>query len=219
MWCITSITSEYRERMYAVLDLYNETYNKQFPVVCLDEKSKQLIADSRKPIPIKPGRIAKYDYEYRRKGTCNIFVAIEPKAGKHHIKVTDRRTKKDFALFVKWLIEDRYNKATKIRIVLDNLNTHFEKSFHETFSKKESKYLLNKIQLLYTPKHASWLNMAEIEINIMEEECLGRRIGNRKLLESELNIWCKQNNKEKRKICWSFTSKKADEKMSKYYVS
>jgi hypothetical protein len=218
MWCITSITPEYRERMYAVLDLYKEAYNRRFPVVCVDEKSKQLLGDSRKPIPLKPGRIAKYDYEYRRNGTCNIFVAIEPKAGKHHIKVTDRRTKKDFALFIKWLIEDKYKKAIKIRIVLDNLNTHFEKSFHETFSKKESKHLLKRIQFVYTPKHASWLNMAEIEINIMEEECLDRRIGNRKLLESELNTWSNQNNKGNRKIYWSFTREKADMKMSKYYV-
>ncbi len=116
---------------------------------------------------IKPGSIAKYDYEYKREGTCNIFVAIEPKAGKHHIKVTNRRSRVDFALFMKWLVEIKYKKAKKIRIVLDNLNTHFEKSFYETFSKKESKHLLNRIQFIYTPKHASWLNMAEIEINIV----------------------------------------------------
>jgi hypothetical protein len=217
MWCIAAITSEYRQRMYKVLDLYKEPYNKAFPVVCFDEKSKQLLEDSRKPIPLKPGRVARHDYEYKRNGTCNIFAAIEPKAGKHYIKVTDQR--QDFARFMKGLLEDQYEDATKLRVVLDNLNTHFEKSFYETFSKQESKKLLKKIQFVYTPKHASWLNMAEIEINIMDKECLGRNIGNRKELEKELETWCDQNNKEKRKIYWSFTKEIADKKLSKYYVS
>ncbi len=205
--------------MYKVLDLYKEPYNKAFPVVCFDEKSKQLLEDSRKPIPLKPGRVARHDYEYKRNGTCNIFAAIEPKAGKHYIKVTDQRTRQDFARFMKGLLEDQYEDATKLRVVLDNLNTHFEKSFYETFSKQESKKLLKKIQFVYTPKHASWLNMAEIEINIMDKECLGRNIGNRKELEKELETWCDQNNKEKRKIYWSFTKEIADKKLSKYYVS
>ncbi len=219
MWCIAAVTSEYRQRMYKVLDLYKEPYNKAFPVVCFDEKSKQLLEDSRKPIPLKPGRVARHDYEYKRNGTCNIFAAIEPKAGKHYIKVTDQRTRQDFARFMKGLLEDQYEDATKLRVVLDNLNTHFEKSFYETFSKQESKKLLKKIQFVYTPKHASWLNMAEIEINIMDKECLGRNIGNRKELEKELETWCDQNNKEKRKIYWSFTKEIADKKLSKYYVS
>jgi len=219
MWCIAAITAEYRQRMYKVLDLYKEPYNKAFPVVCFDEKSKQLLEDSRKPIPLKPGRVARHDYEYKRNGTCNIFAAIEPKAGKHYIKVTDQRTRQDFARFMKGLIEDQYEDATKLRVVLDNLNTHFEKSFYETFSKQESKKLLKKIQFVYTPKHASWLNMAEIEINIMDKECLDRNIGNRKELEKELETWCNQNNKEKRKIYWSFTRETADKKLSKYYVS
>lgn len=115
--------------MYRVLDLYTEKYDKDFPVVCFDEKSKQLLADSRKPIPLKPGRTKRYDYEYKRNGTCNIFVAVEPKAGKHYIKVTDRRTRQDFSQFMKWLIDENYKDAKKIRIVLDNLNTHFEISF------------------------------------------------------------------------------------------
>ncbi len=143
MWCITAITPEYRQRMYKVLDLYNERYNKRFPVVCFDEKSKQLLEDSRKPIPLKPGSVAKYDYEYKRKGTCSIFAAVEHKAGMHYTKVTEQRTRKDFALFMKWLIEDNYKDAKKVRIVLDNLNTHFENSFYETFSKQESKRLLD----------------------------------------------------------------------------
>jgi hypothetical protein len=219
MWCITTITPEYRKRMYRVLDLYKEPYNKGFPVICFDEKSKQLLEDSRKPIPLKPGSVTKYDYEYKRNGTCNIFAAVEPKVGKHYIQVTDQRTRKDFAQFMKWLIENEYKKAKKVRIVMDNLNTHFEKSFYETFSKQESKRLLKRVRFVYTPKHASWLNMAEIEINMMQKECLDRNIGNRKDIEKELEAWCKQNNQEKRKIYWRFTRKKADKKLSKYYVS
>jgi hypothetical protein len=219
MWCITAITPEYRKRMYKVLDLYREKYNKQFPVVCFDEKSKQLLEDSRKPIPLKPGSPVKHDYEYIRHGTCNIFAAVEPKAGRHFIKVTDQRTRNDFALFIRDMIEKQYKEAIKVRIVLDNLNTHSEKSFYETFSEKETKKLLKKINFIYTPKHASWLNMAEIEINMLDKECLDRNIKNRELLEKELEAWANHNNIEKRKIRWSFTRRKADKKLSKYYVS
>lgn len=219
MWCIAAITSEYRERMYRILDLYNEHYNRGFPIICFDEKSKQLLEDSRKPIPLKPGSIAKYDYEYKRNGTCNIFVAVEPKAGKHYIQVTEQRTCADFALFIQWLVDKKYKRAKMIRIVLDNLNTHFEKSLYETFSKQESRRILKRIRFIYTPKHASWLNMAEIEINMMQKECLSRNIGNRTDLAKELKSWEYQNNKNKRKIYWRFTREKADRKLSKYYVS
>ena len=219
MWCISEITPEYRKRMYRVLDLYAKPYNKLFPVVCFDEKSKQLLADSRTPIPLKPGSIVKYDYEYKRNGTCNIFAAVEPKAGKHHIKVTDRRARKDFALFMKLLVMEKYKDADKVYIVLDNLNTHFKKSFNATFSKKEANQLLKRIKFIYTPKHASWLNMAEIEINMMDKECLDRNIGHRTEMEKELKAWCDKNNAEKRKIFWRFTKYKADKKLSKYYVS
>lgn len=219
MWCITKITPEYRKRMYRLLDLYKKPHDPKFPVVCFDEKSKQLLNDSRTPIPMKPGSVKKYDYEYIRKGTCNIFVAVEPKAGKHHIQVTDTRTRKDFAIFMKWLIDKKYKKAAKIFLVLDNLNTHFKKSFYETFSKQECDRLLKRIKFVYTPKHASWLNIAEIEINLLDHECLDRNIGNKPELESEVNAWCNTNNLEKRKINWSFTRSRADKKLSKYYVS
>lgn len=219
MWCITEITKEYRKRMYRLLNLYNKPYNPAIPVVCFDEKSKQLLEDSRIPIPMKPGQVKKYDYEYRRKGTCNIFVAVEPKAGKHHLKVTDQRTRKDFALFMKWLIDKKYKRAKKIMMVLDNLNTHFKKSFYETFSKQECDRLLKKIKFVYTPKHASWLNMAEIEINLLDHECLDRNIGNRYELEKQVNAWRQENNAQRRTINWSFTKYKADKKLSNYYVS
>jgi len=219
MWCITEITKEYRKRMYRLLSLYNKPYNPALPVVCFDEKSKQLLEDSRTPIPMKPGHVRKYDYEYIRKGTCNIFVAVEPKAGRHHIKVTDQRTRKDFAQFIKWLVDKRYKSAKKVLIVLDNLNTHFKQSFYEAFSPQECQRLLKKIKFIYTPKHASWLNMAEIEINLLDHECLNRNIGDRYELEKQVAVWCAENNSVKRKINWSFTRYKADKKLSNYYVS
>jgi len=219
MWCITEITKEYRKRMYRLLALYNKPYDPSYPVVCFDEKSKQLLEDSRTPIPMKPGSLMKYDYEYRRHGTCNIFVAVEPKAGKHHIKVTDTRTRTDFARFMKWLIVTKYRKAKRIMMVLDNLNTHFAKSFYETFSKDECERLLKRIKFIYTPKHASWLNMAEIEINLLDHECLSRNIGDRVDFEKQVAVWTNQNNLDQRRIFWSFTKYKADQKLSKYYVS
>jgi DDE superfamily endonuclease len=219
MWCITAITSEYRKRMYKLLSLYSRSYNKQYPVVCVDEKSKQLIEDVRKSIPLKPGSLAKYDGEYRRKGTRNIFVAVEPLAGKRKIEVTLQRKKIDFAHFIKDLIDHNYRQAKKVRLVLDNLNTHFAASFYETFSQKQADRILKKIDFYYTPKHGSWMNMAEIEINMMDRECLARRIGDASVLEREIACWSKERNKAKKKILWSFTRKDADKKLSKHYVA
>lgn len=219
MWCIAEITSEYRERMYRLLDLYARPYNKQYPVVCMDEKSKQLIDDVRRSIPLKPGSPAKYDGEYRRMGTRNIFVAVEPLAGKRRIKVTLQRKKDDFAYFIKELIDRDYRKAKKVLLVLDNLNTHFAASFYKTYSKKEADRILKKIKFYYTPKHGSWLNMGEIEINMMDRECLARRIGQADVLEKEIACWSKQRNKQRKRIQWSFTRKQADKKLSKHYVA
>lgn len=218
MWCIAEITPQYRERMYGLLDLYEQPYDPDSPVVCIDEKSKQLIEDTRKPIPMKPGSGAKHDYEYKRNGTRNIFVAVEPKAGKRTITVTKTRKKNDFANFVRALLKGQYQQAKEVRIVLDNLNTHFEKSFYETFSKKEAKEILDQIIFYYTPKHGSWLNMAEIEINVMDRECLGKRIGNEQLMKKSLQAWTKERNKEKKKIHWTFTRQDADSKLSKHYA-
>ena len=136
MWCIQQITPQYRERMYRLLDLYRKDYDPMHPVVCMDEKSKQLLQDSRKPIAAKPGSLAKYDYEYKRNGTCNLFVAVEPKGGRRFVKVTDTRTKADFAYFMKDLTEKHFAKAEYIQLVLDNLNTHFGSSLIETFGKR-----------------------------------------------------------------------------------
>jgi len=192
MWCITSITQEYRDRMYRLLDLYEKDYDKLYPVVCMDEKSKQLIEDVRGVLPLKPGSTAKYDYEYRRNGTRNIFVAVEPLGGRRKIKVTDSRTKKDFAYFIKELVEQDYKEAKMIRLVLDNLNTHFLSSFYETFSMRISKRILSKIEFYYTPKHGSWLNMAEIELHVLNGQCLNRYIPTIKEIMKEVEAWQKQ---------------------------
>lgn len=219
MWCIAKLTKEYRRRMYKLLDLYQLPYNPLRPVVCIDEKSKQLISDTRPPIKMTEGKVQKIDYEYKRNGTRNIFVAVEPKAGKHFMKVTKTRTKADFAIFIWELLYVVYSKAEKIIVVLDNLNTHFVKSFYETFSKDKADKLLERIEFYYTPKHASWLNMAEIEISMLEEECIGRRIGAEKQLIDEINEWVEQVNQEKRKINWKYTKRDAYDRLSKHYVS
>lgn len=219
MWCIQAITEQYRSRMYCLLELYQQEYNPSHPVVCMDEKSKQLLEDNRQPIKAKPGKLEKYDYEYKRKGTCNIFVAVAPKAAIRIVKVTDTRTKQDFAYFVKDLIEKYFQKATYIQLVLDNLNTHFEGSLIETFGKRKAAQLLKKIKFIYTPKHGSWLNMAEIEINIMDRQCSGGRIESKQRLKSEVMIWAKQRNKKQCDIEWKFTRQDADRKLSKHYVA
>ena len=205
--------------MYRLLNLYKKDYNPALPVVCMDEKSKQLLKDNRKPIAAKPGRCEKYDYEYTRKGTCNIFVAVEPKAGKRMVKVTDTRTKADFAHFISELVEVHFAHARCVQLVLDNLNTHFESSLVETFGKRKANSLMKKIKFIYTPIHASWLNMAEIEINIMDRQCTGGRIESKEKLASQLRHWTKDRNKRQCKIEWKFTKQDADKKLSKLYVS
>ena len=218
MWCIQKITPEFRKCMYDILDLYQEPYDSRNPVLGVDEKPKQLIEDSRKPIPMRPGKAEKYDYEYIRNGKANIFVAVEPKHGKRVTKVTKQRTKKDFAKFMQDVILS-YPHAEKLRIVVDNLNTHFESSFYEMFEKDKAKRILGKLEFHYTPKHASWLNVAEIEISAMDTECTDRRMKNISFLRKEVNACTKRRNKEKCKIDWRFTKEDADRKLAKHYVT
>lgn len=219
MWCIQEITPQYRERMYGLLELYPEGHDPLRPVVCMDGKSKQLLEDARKPILARPGSPGKYDYEYKRKGICNIFVAVSPKGGFRAIKVPDTRKKGDFAHFIKELAEEHFPEADYPRTVLDNLNTHFEGSLTETFGEAEAARLLERIRFVHTPKHASWLNMAEIEINVMDRQCTGGRIANREGLEENPAIWTAERNKEAHTIEWKFTRQDADKKLSKHYVS
>ena len=210
--------AEFRECMYDILDLYEEPYDPKRPIVNLDEKPKQLLKDKRKAIPMKPGSPEKYDYEYVRNGNANIFMAVEFKAGKRVTQVTRRRTMIDFASFVKMVVDKEYPEIDVIRLIVDNLNTHKAKAFYETFSKDEAGRILSKIEFHYTPKHASWLNAAEIEINVMDIECTGRRIENIETLDREVAAWTKRRNDQKKKIDWKFTRDKADKKLSKYYV-
>jgi DDE superfamily endonuclease len=219
MWCIQAITEEYRTRMYRLLELYQQDYNPLEPLVCMDEKSKQLLEDSRPIIKAKPGKLEKYDYEYRRKGTSNIFLAVAPKGGIRIVKVTDTRTREDFAYFIEDLVDKHFRRAKYIQLVLDNLNTHFEKSLLETFGKRKATRLLKKIKFIYTPKHGSWLNMAEIEINIMDRQCTGGRIESKEILISNVMIWSKERNDRKCDIEWKFTRQDADKKLSKHYVA
>ncbi len=204
--------------MYDVLDLYEELYDPKKPVINLDEKPKQLLGEKRMAIPMKPGSPEKYDYEYVRNGTANIFMAVEFKAGKRVTQVTERRTMKDFVLFVKMLVDKEYPDVEVIRLITDNLSTHKEKAFYETFDLEEAERLLSKLEFHHTPKHASWLNVAEIEINVMDIECTGRRIGDMETLAREVAAWTKRRNDQKKKINWKFTREKADKKLSKYYV-
>jgi len=218
MWCISEINEEFRKRMYDVLDLYEEPYDPRNPVIGIDEKPKQLLEDKRKPIPMKPGRPEKYDNEYIRWGNANIYMAVEFKAGKRITRVTSRRTKRDFAKFVKHLVDRVYPNVEQLHLVLDNLNTHNGSSLYEMYSPEEAERILDKIKFHYTPKHASWLNVAEIEIGVMDTECTRRRIPEKELLRQEVMAWERKRNKQKKKIDWRFTRQKADEKLSKYYV-
>ena len=219
MWCIGRITSEYRERMYDLLGLYAKAYDSAEPVICLDEKSKQLLQQTRRPLPAVPGQMAKEDYEYKRAGTRNLFVAVEPKAGHREVEVTRRRTKADFVAFVQFLALEVYGQARKIHLVLDNLNTHFRGSFEEVMGVEAATSFLSRLEFHYTPKHASWLNMAEIEIGILDRQCIGRRLHDEEKLSAEVLAWEQQRNHEKRRIEWKFTRQDADRKLSRHYVT
>ena len=218
MWCIQKITPEFRKCMYDILDLYQQPYDPRNPVLGVDEKPKQLIEDNRNPIPMRPGMAEKYDYEYIRNGKANIFVAVEPKHGKRVTKVTKQRTKKDFAKFMHDVVL-YYPYAEKLRIVLDNLNTHHKNSFYEAFEKEKAEKILSKLELHYTPKHASWLNVAEIEISAIDAECTDRRMKNISFLRKEVKACTRMRNKERCKIDWRFTKKDADRKLAKHYVT
>ena len=218
MWCITEINTEYQKRMYKILKLYSEPYNPQYHIICLDEKQKYFLQDLKTKIPMKPGSPEKYDYTYKITGSANIFVAVDPKGGKRDITVTDRRTKKDFALYIKHLVNDVFSKAKKLRIIMDNLNTHTYAAILETFEFQEAVELISKVTFIYTPKHASWLNIAEIEINVMDTMCTGKRISDKNLLIKETTAYQNERNENKCTINWNFNQEDADKKLSKYYV-
>ena len=218
MWCIGALTEEYRHRMYALLELYARPLSLAEPVICIDEKSLQLIGHSRKPLPMTERACAKHDYEYTRNGTTNLFVAVEPKAGQRIVSVTEHRGKVDFVAFIGELLTTTYVKARRVHLVLDNLNTHFRKCFDDVLGTRAAAKLLRRVEFHYTPKHASWLNMAEIEIGILARQCLNRRIDSRQLLHNEVNAWQQARNALQRTIEWKFTRQDADQRLSRHYV-
>jgi hypothetical protein len=218
MWCIGELNAEYRQRMEHLLDLYALPLRAREPVVCVDEKSLQLRAHSRAPLPMRPGAPAKDDYEYVRRGTCNVFVAVEPKAGRRQVAVTARRGKTDFVGFIGELLAGVYAKARRVHLVLDNLNTHFRKSFEDVLGQTAAATLLRRVQFHYTPKHASWLNMAEIEIGILDRQCLDRHWSDREALRREVDAWQRDRNAAKKTIEWTFTRQDAERKLGQHYV-
>jgi DDE superfamily endonuclease len=205
--------------MEDVLDVYQRPYDAKRPQVCLDEASKQLIGQTRCPAPVAPGRVAREDYEYVRNGTANLFMAFEPLAGNRHVKVTDRRTRKDWAWCVKELVDEWYPRAQKIVLVMDNLNTHGLPSLYEAFEPVEAKRLADKLEIHYTPKHGSWLDMAEIELGILSRQCLDRRIDNVEELKRETSAWETRRNASRVKVNWQFTNADARVKLKRLYPS
>lgn len=218
MWCIGELTEEYRRRMYGLLALYAKPLNPLEPVVCIDEKSLQLVAHSRAPLPMAAAQVAKDDYEYVRKGTCNLFVAVEAKAGQRTVVATKHRGKVEFVDFVVCLLGTVYAKTRRVHLVMDNLNIHFAKSFHDVLGSRAAQRLLRRVVFHHTPKHASWLNMAEIEIGILTRQCLDRRMPDQQMLQREVQHWQDTRNAAGRTIEWKFTRQDADRKLGHHYV-
>ena len=210
MWCVPTITPEFIEQMEGVLDLYARPYNPQEPVLCFDEKSKELHAETRAVQGTTEQKVRRRDYEYKRNGTTNIFMTVEPKGGYREARVTNRRTRVDFAHEIKRVLESaRYQHANMIHIVLDNLNTHNEKSLVGTFGAETTARLMKRITFHHTPKHASWLNMAEIELSIMDGQCTRGRIADTASLKKKLRAWQRERNRTQRIINWKFTTDEA----------
>lgn len=203
--------------MEKVLGTYEKPYDSEYPVVTMDESPYQLIADKREALPVKPGLIRREDYEYERKGSCNFFLGYEPLTGHYDVSVTEHRTRLDWAYYIKHLVDDVYADARKVILVLDNLNTHNSGSFYAAFPPEEAERLMNRVEFVYTPKHASWLNMAEIGFSILKRQCLDRRIGAISLLRKEIMAWVKYRNELDKKINWQFTTKDARVKLRRLY--
>lgn len=203
--------------MEQVLDVYKRPYNKRNPVVNMDESPKQLIGELKIPVPARPGQERRIDYEYERKGVCNIFMACEALAGKRYVKITERKTKKDWAVFIKEIADNHYADAEKITLVMDNLNTHKPVSLYEAFPPEEAKRIWDRFEFVFTPKHGSWLNVAEIELNVLTGQCLNRRIAKFETVEKEVKAWELHRNNKVAKIDWRFENDVARIKLKKLY--
>jgi hypothetical protein len=219
-WCLPEGPSaEFVAAMEDVLDVYHRPYDPQQPVVCLDEGSKQLIAEVRQPLPPQPGQVARYDSEYERRGTVSLFMAVEPLAGRRAVRVTERRTRVDWARFVRWLLLTMYPQAAKVILVMDNLNTHGVASLYEAFEPETARSLAARLEIHHTPKHGSWLNMAETELSILSRQCLDRRIESKAEMEAEVANWEQSRNAGHARIDWQFTTADARVKLKRLYPS
>jgi transposase len=217
MWCIPKVDAEYVARMEDVLDLYAQDPDPQQPVVCFDESPTQLIGEVRQPIAAEPGQPLRYDYEYKRNGTANLFVFLDAHRSWRKVKVTERRTAQDFAQCMRDLVDIHYPQAERIRLVLDNLSTHTAAALYQSMAPQEARRILQRIEFHYTPKHASWLNMVEIEIGVLRRQCLDRRIDCRERLIAEIEAWEHLRNASGARIRWMFSTDKAREKLAKAY--
>lgn len=205
--------------MESVLEVYQRRYHPDFPIICIDEKLKQLVKETITPIKTKPGQLERHDYQYERAGTANIFMMCNPIEGWRTVKVTERRTAIDYAYLLKELVDDYFSDAYLITIVQDQLNTHSPASLYKAFPPDEARRILNRLEFCYTPKHGSWLNMAEIELSVLSRQCLNRRIGNLATLTEEVEAWVEQRNKESTWIDWRFTTTDARVKLKRLYPS
>jgi len=217
MWCVPKIDGDYVARMEDVLDLYAEVPDPMRPVVCFDESPVQLIGETRQPLPATPGQVERVDYEYRRCGTVNLFVFLDAHRPWRKVNVTDRRTAKDFAVCMRELVDVDFPQAERIRVVMDNLSTHTPGALYEAFPPDEAHRLLERLEFHFTPKHASWLNMVEIEIGVLKGQCLDRRIDDRARLEQEIAAWERERNAAGVRVRWMFTTEKARTKMGRAY--
>jgi hypothetical protein len=205
--------------MEDLLDLYAEDFDPLRPMVCFDELPYQLVAETCLPLPLQPGKPLRYDYEYRRNGTCNLFMFFQPLAGWRHVEVTEQRTKRDFAYQMRNLVDVHFPQAKVIRVVLDNLNTHSPAALYEVFEPQEARRIVRKLEFHYTPKHGSWLNMAEIEISVLDRQCLDRRLEEIPIVRSEVQAWDALRNDQHATVDWRFTTTKARSKMQYLYPS
>jgi transposase len=217
MWCIPKVDGEYVARMEDVLDLYAEKPDPLRPVVCFDESPTQLIGEVREPVPAKPGQLERYDFEYRRNSTVNLFVFLDAHRPWRRVKVTDRRTNQDFAHCMRELVDVDFPDAPVVRVVMDNLSTHTPGAIYDTFPASEARRVLRRLEIHHTPKHASWLNMVEIEIGVLRSQCLDRRIDSKEQITSEIAAWEQRRNAEGAQINWMFTTEKARDKLRKAY--
>ncbi len=218
MWCIPpDADAEFVCAMENVLAVYTRPFDATRPVVCFDEKSKQLVGEICKPIPAVPGEAERHDYEYVRNGTANLFIMVEPLRGWRRVNVTKRRTKLDFAGQMKELVDVHYPKASKLTLVMDNLNTHRMSCLYEAFAPEEARRIIEKIEVVHTPRHGSWLNMAECELSVLEKQCLGERVGDEPTLRERINLWNVDRNQRSKKIDWQFQTADARINLRRLY--